>query len=445
MTAEDVVWSSLQWGQNDFQSRRNLVNSYWVDPEGSVETPDPYTIVVDTGAPIGDVLAFGFLASPSGGAIPAVSMQQTAEIGEEAANLDVAGTGPWEIAEIRAPEFWRMQAVEDHWRQTPYFAELVLWEIPEESSRIAGFQTGNLDTFIMDFDSIPVVESVPGAKLMPVSSAGPMMIQFHGNFYVGIATSEERPGYDPDLPWVSSDPDLASPEWERARKVRLALITAIDTPGIIDSILGGFGQPAVLHDYVTHEHLLDPDMKWEYDPERAGELLSEAGYPGGGFNITLTSAIRNSPAELAVCEAIASMWEAIGISVKFQRIPYGTYRPSTAARTYNGATCFGGRPPLAPVYQFSLIQTKAPISFGVEHPWLEEKASQAQAAAATAEREQLEREVARFTFDNVFGAIAIYTAHTVWPVGPRIKEWSKNVKHYDLRAINGYEFIRPRQ
>ena len=32
MTAEDVVWSSLQWGQNDFQSRRTLVNSYWVDP-----------------------------------------------------------------------------------------------------------------------------------------------------------------------------------------------------------------------------------------------------------------------------------------------------------------------------------------------------------------------------------------------------------------------------
>ena len=94
MTAEDVVWSSLQWGENEFQSRRNLVNSFWDDPEGSVETPDPYTIVVDTAAPIADVLACGFLASPSGGAIPAVSKRQTEEIGVEAANRDIAATGP---------------------------------------------------------------------------------------------------------------------------------------------------------------------------------------------------------------------------------------------------------------------------------------------------------------------------------------------------------------
>jgi len=60
-------------------------------------------------------------------------------------------------------------------------------------------------------------------------------------------------------------------------------------------------------------------------------------------------------------------------------------------------------------------------------------------------REQLEREVARFLFDNVFGSIAIYTADSVWPVGPRIEEWSPDVKNYDVRAINGYEYIRPRQ
>ena len=76
---------------------------------------------------------------------------------------------------------------------------------------------------------------------------------------------------------------------------------------------------------------------------------------------------------------------------------------------------------------------------------MEDKGSQTQAAADPAKREQLEREVARFLFDNVFGPVAIYTADTVWPVGPRIEEWSQDVKHYDLRAINGYEYIRHRK
>jgi ABC-type transport system substrate-binding protein len=245
-----------------------------------------------------------------------------------------------------------MRAVEDHWRQTPYFAELVFWEIPEESSRLAGFQTGNLDTFIMAFDSIPLVEQVPGAKFMRVANAGPMMIQFFGNYYVGIGTPEQRGGYDPSLPWVSASPDVVSPEWERARKVRHALMAAIDTEAIIDTLLRGFGRPAVLHDYVGNEHLRDPDMKWEYDPERAAELLAEAGYPGGGFSITLVPAIRNAPAEVAVCEAIATMWGDIGIDVKLQKIPYQTYRPQTVSRSYDGDACFGGRTRNAPVEGF---------------------------------------------------------------------------------------------
>lgn len=139
------------------------------------------------------------------------------------------------------------------------------------------------------------------------------------------------------------------------------------------------------------------------------------------------------------------MGRYIGIDVNFQRVPYTTYRPGTAARNYQGATCFGGRPPIAPVYQFAVIQTEGPINFGVEHTWLDEKTVQAQGAADPAVREQLEREIARFLFDNVFGSLAIYTADAVWPVGPNIEAWSQDVKSYDLRAINGYEFIRPRQ
>jgi ABC-type transport system substrate-binding protein len=201
----------------------------------------------------------------------------------------------------------------------------------------------------------------------------------------------------------------------------------------------------VLHDYVGSERLLDPDMKWKYDPDLAKKLLAEAGYPGGGFSITLVPAIRNAPAEVAVCEVIAQMWHAIGIDVRLQKIPYQTYRPQTAKRTYNGATCFGGRTRQAPVQGFTLLQSKGASSFGVEHPWLDEKTTLAQKTIDPEARGKLEREIARFLFDNAFGPLAIYSWDTVWPVGPRIEEWSQHVKNFDVRSMNGYEHIRPRK
>lgn len=446
LTAEDVLYSYENWSENPFHSRNSLIQSFWANPEGSVTTPDPYTVVVDTGKPIVDSIVYEFSTIAShGSSTSVVSKKQSDEIGIEAADQDIAASGPWEIVEHRSAEFWKMRAVEDHWRQTPHFAEMVFWEVPEESSRLAGFQTGNLDTFIMAFDSIPLVEEVPGAQFMTVPNAGPMMIQIFGNYHVGIGTDQQRPAFDPELPWVSASADVNSEEWANARKVRQALMAAIDTEAIIDTLLRGFGKPAVLHDYVSNEQLLDPDMKWEFDPDRARELLDEAGYPGGGFSITLTPAIRNAPAEVPVCEAIGEMWRDIGIDVRLQKIPYQTYRPPTVSRSYDGASCFGGRTRQSPVQGFVLIQSSGTVSFGVEHPWLDEKTTLAQNTIDPAARAQVEREVGRFLFDNAFGTLAIYSWDTVWPVGPRIEEWSKDVKNFDVRAMNGYEYIRHRQ
>jgi hypothetical protein len=64
----------------------------------------------------------------------------------------------------------------------------------------------------MAFGSVPLVEQVPGAKLMRIANAGPMMIQIFGNYHVGIGTDQQRPAYDPDLPWVSANPEVGSPE-----------------------------------------------------------------------------------------------------------------------------------------------------------------------------------------------------------------------------------------
>ena len=449
MTAEDVIWSMRQFGaQGSKHPRASNIRGIWENEDGHAKAIDDYTVEVNSGEPWSEVPINEILTSPGGGGTWIISKKQTDELGAEEANGQIAATGSWDLVEFRTGEFWRMEAVQDHWRKTPHFAELIFREIPEESSRIAGFQTGNLDTTLIAFDSLPLIREVEGAEIMQLPGGGESALTFYGQYYVGIGTEHQQPGYDPDLPWVSADPDLNSDEWTRAAKVRNALSIAIDRQGIVDTLLHGFGSPAVLWDFGQYEETwLPPEMRWEYNPERAKELLAEAGYPDG-FNITLTPSLRGAPVEVEACEAIATMWADIGVDVKFQRLPYTTLRPSLIARNYQGSTCHAGGIRLEPGQGFSGMLSKlnhqAVWNRGVEHPWLDEKVAEHMAQVDTAKRRVLGVEIATFIFDNALTGVGLYNFDVVWPVGPNIQPWAEGVRYRDLRNINGYEYIKPR-
>ena len=448
MTADDVIWSFDQFANNSTHPRASNIRGVWSSPEGHVRAVDEYTVEVNTDTPWSEVPINEMLTSPGGSATWIVSKKQTDEIGAEEANGQIAATGSWDLVESRTGEFWRMEAVENHWRKTPHFAELIFREIPEESSRIAGFQTGNLDTTLIAFDSLPLIEAVEGAEIMRLPGGGEAALTFYGQYYIGIGTEDQQPGYDPDLPWVAADPDITSAEWERAAKVRNALSIAIDRQGIVDTLLHGYGTPAVLWDFGLYEDSwLSPEMRWEYNPDRARQLLAEAGYPDG-FSITLTPALRGAPVEVEACEAIATMWADIGVDVAFKRVPFTALRPSLIARNYQGSTCHAGGIRLEPGQGFSGMLSElnhsAVWNRGVEHPWLDEKVSEHMAEVNSAKRRALGIEIATFMFDNAITGVGLYNFDVVWPVGPRIQPWPEGVRYRDLRNINGYEFIRPR-
>ena len=294
----------------------------------------------------------------------------------------------------------------------------------------------------MSYDSIALVTKVDGAKVMRIPKAAVMNLRIYGQEYVEIGTADQRAAYDPDLPWVSANPDLNSPDWERAVKVRQAMMLAIDMDTIIDTLLQGFAEPSAVIFYGAHRHLEDSDMVWGYEPDRAKQLLAEAGYPDG-FSITLTVAKRNAPAEVGVCEAIGAMWSEIGIDTKFQNVPFGTLRPGLIGRSYQGVTCHAGTPPPTPARSYNGLTTRSGI-YGITHPWLEERAIQALGEVDPEKRIQLEREIARFIFDGAH-LRELYIYDAVWPVGPRIEEWSDGVTFGDLRFQSGFEWIRHRE
>ena len=446
MTVEDVVFSHRQIADSDKHARSANAAKMFFAEDGNQTTPDNYTWVVDMGQPFSEVPIYELIGTPRAVGAWMVSKKQWDEKDEEEANFNTAATGPWEIDEAKTGEFWRMKAVEDHWRVTPAFAELVFQEIPEESARVAGFKTGNLDTFIMALDSIPEVESVKGATLMQVPNAVQAGLNFYGQTYVPARDGggEMWPNYNPDLPWVSPNSDITSPEWATARTVRLAMSLAIDRQAIVDNMLQGFGRPITLKDWMGFEDRLpSPEETWPYDPAKAKSLLAEAGYPDG-FKATLTTAIRGAPSEVEACEAVAQYWDAIGIDVDFQRVPYGTYRPTAVARTYEGMSCHNVGPRLSPIQGMASFLNSGNFSWGSEHPITEELIPMAQKSVMPADRAKYEDQIAEFYLDEVFGQTGLYAVDNVWPVGPKIAPWGDFVKQGDLRQINGFEYITPR-
>jgi len=348
VTAEGVIWSmQISGGESSRVAYNSHIRRIWgiggdiaegrtmtgVIDEGRARAVDRYTIEINTVTPHYDTLSV--LAFPH---INIISKAQLDDVGVEVASKNMAATGPWEFVEHKPDQFTRWEAVEDHWRKTPEFAEWVWHHIPEESTRIANFQTGKLTSMHMNLDSIPAVEGVEGTKLFRVPGGTAISLSFYGNYYTGLGTAEhlERvPGWDPSLPWVSGNADPASEEWKIAAKVRTALSIAIDRQLITDTLLGGEAIPDPLPAWVHHVDKLPPRMRqWEYNPEKSRQLLAEAGYPDG-FSIVLTPIGGYRDPEITA--AIAQMWDVIGISVNQQNMPYATFRPGIVTRTYNQA------------------------------------------------------------------------------------------------------------
>jgi len=146
----------------------------------------------------------------------------------------------------------------------------------------------------------------------------------------GYEDANENGVRDPDEPWVKT-PGYFEPLTKK--KVRQAINMAIDKQSIVDNLYMGTaikaknGMPPFMLGY--NDEIKD----YPYDPAKAKELLTEAGYPNG-FEVTLYVMPVSRPYMFdppKIGEAIQSYLGAIGIKVKFYQVDWGTYLQETEA------------------------------------------------------------------------------------------------------------------
>jgi len=203
------------------------------------------------------------------------------------------GTGPYEFVEWQRGDRVVLEANPDYWGGAPQVQRLVFRKIPNAADAMAAARTGEVD--IVSGLSPDAAAQLEGSTEVEVVAVPGIR-----TFSVSLNAEVEGPLADP--------------------RVRQALNHAVDVPALIDSVLGGYAQQvATLLPKQSDAH--DPSIQpYAHDPERARQLLAEAGY-AGGFPIALSA--ENQYA--TVVQAIAGQLAEVGVQVQVNLMDAGTF------------------------------------------------------------------------------------------------------------------------
>lgn len=439
LSADDVAWTWIRSTEPDSGYGGAAPVASLIRGPNRLNVVNQRTVQVVNDKPRFDML-FSFRAPYRHG----LAIQSLAAFDRQGPDQDatqLTGTGPWRLIEVSPSDYWKLEAVERHWRETPKFQELILWRIAQESSRIASLKTGALDTAEVDPQSVDQLRQIPNMKFTRAPDAGQFAWHLHGQFY-----STERPGYDPGLPWVSADPDTGSEEWNRARMVRLAMALAIDRESLVRVVLRGQGRAQ--HYWIdAGNSWLDPLKEAEpapfrYDPIRAIQLLEEAGYPKG-FNAEVACYPRGIPYEMEVCREIATkMWPAVGIRTRVNDLTYADLRLDVLQRGLGLLAPHGLGTYTEPMALYpNGVWMVGSWNTGFEHPEIDALVAEALAQADSTQRAIPTRAIAEWLRDQVTH-IPVYTSDLLYPAGPRIQPWQ--LQGGEKKIIHNFEFIQPR-
>ncbi|MCR5089736.1 MAG: hypothetical protein K6C08_09515 [Oscillospiraceae bacterium] len=289
MTVNDVVFSINRAMQSA------ILTSTTSDIE-SVEALDDSTVRIHL-----KNISAPFLSNLTHACMVIYSERAVTEAGEDYYKNPV-GTGPYML------ENWNMgieidlRYFEDYYGATPDFTRIVLNFIPEATSRTIELEAGSVDMITdvatTDFSRI---EDTDGIAL---ASAVGTAIRFMGMNCAVEPLNDVR--------------------------VRQAIAYAIDTELVNQALNRGYGTVATAP--VTSAIMYCSEVgRNEYNPEKAQELLAEAGYPDG-FDITLSTDTRKEYSD--VCVVLQQMLAKVGINVTLDNTEWAVFLD----KAYSGDT-----------------------------------------------------------------------------------------------------------
>ena len=251
-------------------------------------------------------------------------------------------TGPYKVAEFVPGSFVRLVPNENYWGDSPKLAGIVFSVIPDANTQVAQLLAGQLDLVTrLNVSLLAGIERDPNLEVLRQSQ----------NLYYWVALNQDDERFTD-------------------KRVRQALLMALDREAMINAVLEGYGTVATGPIAPLLAALYNSDVAdYPYDPEGAKALLEEAGWTPGADGIWEKDGARLEismptgqfgylvPATLLVQQ----YWADIGVQANVDVIEWNAYIQQVVVnRDYEASLAWWSQPPtpdVSPYYSCEAATT----------------------------------------------------------------------------------------
>ncbi len=314
-TAEDVLFSYERASAEESDTRS------WFAPVSDVIVVDDFTVDIMTSAPnpiFPDSIA-NWMIMDAGWAAANGTERPDKENGNYA-TLSANGTGAFRVTERQPGLQTVLEPFEGWWGRPEHnITRAIFTPIQNSATAVAALLSGDVDMI----NPVPIQDAERLSQ-----SDGVQVIQ-------GIEARVIMLGFAHDHEVLKYGGNAGDPNPFADARVRNAVAHAVNVPAILQTIMRGNAEPA--------SQLVSPAMRGysaanadrpAYDPDRARELLAEAGY-ADGFSFGLKCPNDRYLNDEAVCQAVVGMLAQVGIEAQLDAMPVSNYWPELRADNFD--------------------------------------------------------------------------------------------------------------
>ncbi len=278
-------------------------------PVKDVEIVDPSTVRIHTAMPYPGLLA----VMPEVHMLCGSALARNPTSDSINSGRDAVGTGPFRNVRWTRGTGWELERFDGWWGDKSPFPRVTIREIPNDASRMASLQAGDID----------VADYIPPLDVKRLS-ADPALQVFRTpgtrTMFLGMDTIREQA---PSVTDAAGKPLPKNPF--RDARVRHALALGISEDLILGRVMEGLALKATqaMPDGMGGFADVPPTP---YDLKQAKVLLAEAGYPDG-FRATLNCPNDRYVNDAAICQAIGAMLARVGVQLQVEAMPTNVYMP----------------------------------------------------------------------------------------------------------------------
>ena len=285
LTPENI--SERSWVLAPIKGAKDMLNGRAETLTG-METPDDYTVILHLEEPFTPFISY----------LTMEAARVAAREGIESDQFTPIGTGPYKFISWDHDIRVSLEANEDYHGGETGIQRVDYEVVPDVGVAFQKFIAGELD----------LVNQIPPGQLTLIKGKYPESVRiwpYLRNEYIGF--NHTRPPFKNNL------------------KLRQALCRAVDRESIVKNLLEGASIPA--------NSILPPGIRgkdvtiegYGYDPDKARQLLTEAGYPGGKGLPEIALWYNTDEMHQQIAQIVQDSFRKIGVDIRLKSLDWPAY------------------------------------------------------------------------------------------------------------------------